>query len=33
MRAMGNFNGVMEIIGGLNQLAVQRLKETWAVSF
>jgi hypothetical protein len=30
MRTIGNFNGVMEIIGGLNQLAVQRLKETWA---
>jgi len=30
MKAIGNFNGVMEIIGGLNQLAVQRLKETWA---
>jgi hypothetical protein len=29
MREIGNFNGLMEIIGGLNSMAVTRLKATW----
>lgn len=28
LRAMGNFNGLMEIIAGLNMFSVQRLKKT-----
>jgi len=31
MRDLGNFNGLMEIIGGLNSMSVQRLKATWEV--
>jgi hypothetical protein len=30
---LGNFNGLMEVIGGLGNSAVERLKHTWAVSF
>ena len=26
---MRNFNGVMEVIGGINMWAVTRLKQTW----
>jgi len=29
LRELNNFNGVMEIIGGLNLWPVQRLKQTW----
>lgn len=29
LESIGNFNGVMEIIGGLNLFAVSRLKATW----
>jgi RasGEF domain len=28
---LNNFNTVMEILGGMNNVAVQRLKRTWAV--
>eukprot|EP01094_Clydonella_sp_ATCC50884_P001587 TRINITY_DN111_c0_g1_i10.p1 TRINITY_DN111_c0_g1~~TRINITY_DN111_c0_g1_i10.p1 ORF type:complete len:659 (-),score=182.84 TRINITY_DN111_c0_g1_i10:208-2184(-) len=30
LRELQNFNGVMEILAGLNNVAVQRLKLTWA---
>jgi len=29
LRTIGNFNGLMEIIAGLNMYAIQRLKQTW----
>jgi len=29
-RAIGNYNGVMEVLSGLNMTAVYRLKKTWA---
>jgi len=30
LRDLGNYNGVMEIIGGLNSFVVSRLQATWA---
>jgi len=30
LRDLGNYNGVMEIIGGLNNFVVSRLQATWA---
>lgn len=30
-REFGNYNGVMEVIAGLNMHAVGRLSKTWAV--
>ncbi len=32
LRAMNNFNGIMEILAGLRSAAVHRLKKTWEVS-
>jgi len=29
LKELNNFNGVMEVIGGLNLWPVQRLKQTW----
>jgi hypothetical protein len=29
LRDINNYNGVMEILGGINTWAVQRLKNTW----
>eukprot|EP01096_Ripella_sp_DP13-Kostka_P008388 TRINITY_DN311_c2_g4_i1.p1 TRINITY_DN311_c2_g4~~TRINITY_DN311_c2_g4_i1.p1 ORF type:complete len:555 (-),score=187.91 TRINITY_DN311_c2_g4_i1:108-1772(-) len=31
LRAMNNYNALMEVLGGLNNVAVQRMKKTWAV--
>jgi len=31
LRELGNYNGVMEIIGGLNSFVVSRLQNTWAL--
>lgn len=31
MRQMGNFNGVMEVVAGLQNSAIYRLKRTWEV--
>ena len=32
-KSLNNFNAMMEIISGLNNSAVFRLKQTWGVSF
>jgi hypothetical protein len=31
LKEMGNFNGVMEIIAGINMHPITRLKQTWEV--
>jgi len=31
-RKHNNFNGLMEILSGLNSSAVRKLKETWEVN-
>jgi RasGEF domain/RasGEF N-terminal motif len=30
LRALNNFNGIMEVLAGINNSAVRRLKKTWA---